>query len=435
MNVKLLVFFIITQLYAVQNPVTIDLIIPANGSVTPDTRSSSDPLISHTQDSSIPSPTHFSWSVRGNTTSMAFDFFLSEDSLFGASDFSKKDITDTFLLVWNLKIDTRYFWKVSARDGQNALGESAIGFFTTNPAWPRMIYIDGATNIRDIGGRKTADGFLIRQGILYRSSEFNRTYTITEKGIEQLKQLHIACDIDLRRKDENPGPALSESVRYVNTVDSLGAGILQYKEGLISTGAIYAIVFKALADQRNYPGVFHCYAGADRTGTVAALLEAILGCSEKQMGEDYQWTSLSTHGVKDTISDNWKGTVSYLKSFDEKDSTVQAGACYYLLKQGLTIDDIISIRKIFIGDDRIPFYVSVKNPSRRSIASRKFKMIDRLLCSSPGLIPSIKKGTRKAVLFNCQGKKIAELNGPDFYAQAKAKLFNVRPGAYVILYK
>jgi hypothetical protein len=431
MKARSFIFCVVMPLYAVQNSVAIDLVLPADGSVTPDTRSSSDPLVSHTQDSSIPLPTYFSWSIRGNTTPALFDMSLSEDSLFDTSDFSEKGLTDTFLLVWNLKIDTRYYWEVSARDGQNKLVESAIGSFTTSPAWPRMLRIDGTTNVRDIGGRKTPDGFLIRQGMLYRSAEFNVGHPITEKGMEQLKQLHIACDIDLRKAEESPQPALPDPVRYFHPVNDSGNGIYQYKDGLISTADLYGKVFKVLADQRNYPVALHCRGGADRTATVVAILEALLGCSEQQMGEDYQWTSLSVFDLRDTTLDQWKGTISYLKSFDVQGSTVQAGACYYLLKQGLTIDDIVSIRKIFINNNQSPIFTVIKNRSQFPAKNGKLHFFDRSPFSHHPLL-TLTKGIRSVSLFNCQGKTIFKVN---VHTDAANTLGSVGPGVYFVQYR
>lgn len=44
----------------------------------------------------------------------------------------------------------------------------------------------------------------------------------------------------------------------------------------------------------NEPVYFHCSAGADRTGTVACILEAILGLSQGDIDKDYELTCFST---------------------------------------------------------------------------------------------------------------------------------------------
>lgn len=293
-----------------------------------------------------------------------------------------------------------------------------------------MIQIDGTTNVRDIGGRKTPEGFLIRQGIFYRSAEIGRYFPLTEKGHGQLEELHLAGDMDLRRMDEDPQPALPPPVRYIHPLKSDSSnGVYQYQDGLISTADVYAKVFKELADPGNYPLLLHCYAGVDRTGTVVAVLEALLGCSEQQMGEDFQWSCLSQFTPKDTTGDEWKSTMAYLKTFDEKDATVQAGAWNYLLKQGVTIDDMVSIRKIFTNNDKLPLFATAKQPSG---AGRR-RDLPGIITHVPGTSVSsfpVPAGMRRLTVYNCQGKKIREINDLDLRSNANVRLPVLCNGIY-----
>ena len=49
----------------------------------------------------------------------------------------------------------------------------------------------------------------------------------------------------------------------------------------------YAKLFDVLADESNYPIVFHCSHGVHRTGTAAALILSSLGVSWETIREDY----------------------------------------------------------------------------------------------------------------------------------------------------
>lgn len=62
-----------------------------------------------------------------------------------------------------------------------------------------------------------------------------------------------------------------------------------------SSGNIKAI-FDPLFDYviANKPTYFHCSAGADRTGVVALLCEAILGVSQSDCDKDYELSSFNS---------------------------------------------------------------------------------------------------------------------------------------------
>lgn len=46
-------------------------------------------------------------------------------------------------------------------------------------------------------------------------------------------------------------------------------------------------IFRVLADDGVYPLAFHCVAGKDRSGLVAALVLSALGVGEEQVVDDY----------------------------------------------------------------------------------------------------------------------------------------------------
>ena len=55
-------------------------------------------------------------------------------------------------------------------------------------------------------------------------------------------------------------------------------------------------IFRVLSDEDNYPIYFHCNAGADRTGTVAFLINGVLGVPYKDLTRDFELTSFSSSG-------------------------------------------------------------------------------------------------------------------------------------------
>jgi protein-tyrosine phosphatase len=403
---------ILFHLYAVPaDSIFVNLLSPANGSTSSDTRPTDNPFIAHSAaDMSIPLPTQLSWKTAGTGVVKGFTVSVSEDSAFAVRSTFVCNDTVTQLSLWSLKINTPFYWKVAALDTNGFAWTSPVYSFTTPDVWPRMMYIEGTTNVRDIGGRRNADGLMIRQGIFFRSAEFNQTYTITATGISQLRQLGIVCEIDLRNSSENPLALPMPLIRYLRPITDAGGGIIEYRTGLETTPELYRDIFRELARSQNYPVIIHCRLGADRTGTVAAVLEALLGCSQKQMGDDYIWTSLSVNGIRDTASAEWQGVLAFLKSYDKQNSTIQAGAWNFLQTLGITVAELMSIRKIFLGDDRQPFpALGVKAAGKVAVPVRR--LAARLYV--PGFSrENIFSGAdmRRAALYDLYGRRIRTFN-------------------------
>jgi protein-tyrosine phosphatase len=387
---------------------SVTAISPAIGSITPDTRPAADPFVAHALDSSIPSPTRFCWSTSKITQpTITYTLYLSEDTNISASEALVSGISDTQFNAWNLKINTQYYWIILV----NGLDTSGIAFqsptftFKTPDLWPRMIRVDSTTNVRDIGGRTNMDGKMISQGLFYRSAEFNQTYKVTAIGLEQLKRLGIICEIDLRNSSENPQIVMPWLNKFIRPVTANGGGMDSYYSGLINTPTTFRDVFKEMAIKQNYPMILHCRIGADRTGTVVAVLEALLGCSEVQMGQDYIWTSLSVNDIRDTADALWKDAMNYLKSFDKDGSpSIQQGSWNYLQSVGVSVNELISIRKIFLNDDRQPFpTLSITSHiSRKQISSGK----THYSISLPGLAISTPEQLNTSKVYDLTGKRV-----------------------------
>ena len=116
--------------------------------------------------------------------------------------------------VTNLLIDEKYAWSV--RVGNECSEEY---HFKTDAQAPRMLYVDGISNVRDFGGFAAGEGKRVRQELIYRTSEMDTHVQITQKGIDTLENdLGIKTDVDIRGiKDEPRCPILNEEkVKWVN---------------------------------------------------------------------------------------------------------------------------------------------------------------------------------------------------------------------------
>ncbi len=204
-------------------------------------------------------------------------------------------ISDTdSVTVYNLKIATKYYWTVSS--GENT---SWIYEFTTDSNAPRNLYVEGITNVRDIGGWLTENGIRTRQGLIYRCARLNESIDngsgiiITENGKKvMLNDFGIRTEIDVRRasKGETGGltsSPLGDTVKYLNfPMDHANDILNDNKEEIIN-------FFSTLADANNYPMIVHCSVGCDRTGMLMFMVNALLGVSEKDLIRDYMFSNFA----------------------------------------------------------------------------------------------------------------------------------------------
>jgi hypothetical protein len=329
----------------------IDLVGPENGGMAPDTRPAADPFTAHSSDLSIPLPTQLTWTAQGDCGPNGYCVHIGEQPWPGALHLAAANCILQQLPVWNLKNGTTYYWQVTAVDSAAVLYASPICSFRIPAVWPRMVRIDGTSNARDIGGCINRLGRTIRQGRLYRSAELYPNFQVTALGLMQVRDLGIAAEIDLRGSGEDSTRVLPADIRYHRPCGTTGY-MYGYWYGLQNCAPIYLAVFQELARRENYPLLLHCWAGMDRTGTVAALLEAMLDYTDQQIALDYQWSSLSVNGTRgDTLSaywTEWNDLLTGLKAYDPAGGTLPQGARNYLQAIGLTAAEIDSIRSIFL---------------------------------------------------------------------------------------
>lgn len=154
----------------------------------------------------------------------------------------------------------------------------------------RTINCDNISNMRDMGGYITPDG-MISYGLIYRSPEI---VNVTSKGLKTMvEQLGIKTEIDLRLGSTTQ--TVDESIqKYVLGFwqwDYIFPGMNSNRPYSSSYTDNIAQIFRLFADKKNYPIVFHCSAGADRTGTIAFLLNGLLGASYEDLASDFEITS------------------------------------------------------------------------------------------------------------------------------------------------
>lgn len=191
--------------------------------------------------------------------------------------------------------------------GTGKLGVSSAGYraeVKLEPqSRPRRITLERAFNFRDLGGYAAADGRTVRWGLLYRADGIHR---IEGADLARVSALGIRTVLDLRTRGEldHHGRVPTESfdavyhhlplieqvwerdlpVAELDAVDFLAGRYFDMLR-LGSTSIVTALNTVATADR--LPLVFHCSAGKDRTGVLAAILLSVLGVSDDDIASDY----------------------------------------------------------------------------------------------------------------------------------------------------
>ena len=290
------------------------------------------------EDLSAPAPVVIDFSsLVGDASS--YEFYLDLDESFN----SKMTFTtiEKKITLYNLMIKKVYYYKVVT-----STETSKTKAFIVDDDLIRNLYIDGITNARDIGGFKV-NGKRINQGLLFRSSKFNQDESseiiITEDGINTLvNDLKVKTEIDLRSNEDNEyggitTSPLGASVNYIHiSMESGGNCILLNVDKLDD-------LFAVLGKEENYPLVFHCSIGTDRTGMVSFLLLNLLGASKEQVYYDYLFSNFGLIGRVRTPStiDDYYTTISSAKGEND-----QERAYNYLLNIGVNKEDLDSFINI-----------------------------------------------------------------------------------------
>jgi len=165
----------------------------------------------------------------------------------------------------------------------------------------RRIPFEQVFNFRDLGGYTGEGGRTVRWRTLFRADGLNR---LQPEERDVIAGLGIATVVDLRTKEEAehggrfPTHVWEVAYHHLPMFDVLpdwpadiGDPALylaeRYLEMFDSGRATLATIFGLLAREESYPLVFHCAAGKDRTGIVAALVLDVLGVDDDVIAADY----------------------------------------------------------------------------------------------------------------------------------------------------
>ena len=173
----------------------------------------------------------------------------------------------------------------------------------------QMITLEGAYNVRDLGGFKCSGGNISKWKRFIRSDGLDN---LTESDIKKLVDYGVKINIDLRSDEECEGwkdnlcdisEVQYEHIHLLKGLksypESLGG---LYIESLKTCTKYFYKVFKIMIENEDKEILFHCSAGKDRTGMIAAMLLLLIGVDTKDIIENYTLSMNNLNSIIDKFS-------------------------------------------------------------------------------------------------------------------------------------
>ncbi len=175
-------------------------------------------------------------------------------------------------------------------------------------------------NFRDFGGYETVEGAKLKRNKLFRSAHLNN---LNKDDLSAIGDLGIGLVVDLRHKPERERqpslyPVADEArvLVFGDRPDSESAKVAPHEafmeHELETPQDAHDYMVRSYAqrpEDERFQNIcretffhmietgdevlVHCAAGKDRTGTVVALIQGVLGLSDKDIREDYMLTNIA----------------------------------------------------------------------------------------------------------------------------------------------
>ena len=210
------------------------------------------------------------------------------------------------VVVRNLFVNTEYYWKVVTDDE-----ESDVETFVTGD-YPRWITCRSLTgeedgrgiyNVRDNGGYMTSSGKRVKQGLVYRGGEittmsssghYNTITEVAKKAFREDMGMVGGIELDLRGTGDISDGYKACGFAEDGDIEYQMHAIKSYEQTFTNTRSEVAPIFEILKNADTKPVYYHCFGGADRTGTIGFLLNGLLGVSYTDLVIDFELTSYSS---------------------------------------------------------------------------------------------------------------------------------------------
>lgn len=182
----------------------------------------------------------------------------------------------------------------------------------------RQIPLQGAVNVRDIGGYRTWTGGQVRQGLVYRSDTLGKltaadVTSVAGLGLTKVVDFRIPMEVQYDGADKLPAGltstsrSISDLGLYGTLIGAIGSGDPVKQEQMLGGGraeaymrdiyrtfvtspdsrAQFATTLREIADGKQGPILYHCSSGKDRTGWMSYVLLRALAVPQDAAERDY----------------------------------------------------------------------------------------------------------------------------------------------------
>ena len=213
-------------------------------------------------------------------------------------------------------------------------------------------------NTRDLGGW-VCDGGKVKYGMLVRGGEPNEV----DKDL-MVGQVGIRTELQLLPKNEARHTYSAWGIDfYANPTES------SYVNYSLSNKSLWKFYLQVVFDSVSHdkPVYFHCGIGADRTGTIAIMLEALLGMSQSDIDKDYELTNfyiVQPTNPRRRNADAYKSYINQIKNVPLVGGladTFTNHAISFAVSLGFTADEINAYRNACI--DGTPTQITLNLPT------------------------------------------------------------------------
>lgn len=222
------------------------------------------------------------------------------------SDAKEYVVKEKSLTVRNLFVNTEYYWKVVTENDASKVGKFTTGDY---PRWITARSLSGEEggrgifNVRDMGGYMTESGQRVKQGLVFRGGEittmssgghYNTITEVAKKAFREDMGMVGGVELDLRGASDISDGYKANAFAENDDIEYVQYAIKSYEQTFTQTRSYVAPIFELLKNADKKPVYYHCFGGADRTGTVGFLLNGLLGVSYEDLVIDFELTSYSS---------------------------------------------------------------------------------------------------------------------------------------------